>query len=334
MADVKVVEGSFQVDDGVSLFTKSWLPADGPLRAKMIMVHGFNDHVDRYYDFFPSLARRGIAVHAFDQRGWGRSVKTPADRGRSGATPAVLADIAAFLRSHLPPEKEDGERAAEGAGGAGGADVPVFVLGHSMGGGEVLALASTPQYADLIARVRGWILEAPFLGFTPAAQPSWLTIASGRLAAHVVPHFRLVRPIPPAHLCRDPAVQASLAADTLLHETGTLEGHAAMIGRAEDLTGGRLRPLRPQVRSLLVAHGTADAIASFERVRAWADEARRPSRGPDALEDLVFKAYEGWFHQLHAEPGREEFYKDVGDWILERSGGGEGLPPAAPEAKL
>ncbi|KAI1371508.1 alpha/beta-hydrolase [Hypoxylon crocopeplum] len=306
MGGVNVVEGTFEVDGGVKLHTKSWL-LDGPAKAKLIVVHGFSDHVDRYYDLFPSLARRGIVVHGFDQRGWGKSVRKHADKGRTGPTATVLSDIAAFIKA----------KAREPADG-----VPVFVLGHSMGGGQVLAFASTPQYDDIIAGIRGWILEAPFLGFAPAVQPSWLTVASGRLAARVVPNFRMFRPVPPEHLSRDPAVQESIAHDALMHNTGTLEGLAGMIDRAEHLSGGKLT-LRPHVRSVFLAHGTADMVTSFDTVKAY--------WGRQNLEDGQFKAYEGWAHQLHAEPGKEEFYQDVGDWILARCGDGAG---SAPESKL
>jgi predicted alpha/beta hydrolase len=80
----------------------------------MIMVHGFNDHVNRYYGFFPYLAERGIAVYGFDQRGWGRSAPNHADKGKTGPTARVLDDLAAFIRTQLPS-----------------VEVPVFVLGHS-----------------------------------------------------------------------------------------------------------------------------------------------------------------------------------------------------------
>ncbi|OTA82407.1 hypothetical protein M434DRAFT_401006 [Hypoxylon sp. CO27-5] len=307
MGDINVVEGTFQVD-GVSLHTKSWLPSGQP-KAKLIAIHGFSDHIDRYYDLFPTLARREIAVHGFDQRGWGKSVRKPADKGRSGPTATVLSDIAAFIRAKALSDNDQ---------------TPVFVFGHSMGGGEVLTFASTPLYDDIIAKIRGWILEAPFLGFAPAVQPSWLTVISGRLAARVVPNFHLVRPVPPEHLCRDPAVQKSIADDPLMHNTGTLEGLAAMIDRAEFLSAGKLT-LRPKVRSVFLAHGTADMVTSYDKVKEWWKRQK--------LEDGTFKSYEGWAHQLHAEPGKEEFYKDVADWILERSGD-EAAAGAAPEAKL
>ncbi|KAI0834191.1 hydrolase [Hypoxylon sp. FL0890] len=307
MGDINIVEGTFQVD-GLSLHTKSWLPSTAP-KAKLVAIHGFSDHIDRYDDFFPTLARRGIAVHGFDQRGWGKSVRKPADKGRSGPTATVLADIAAFVREKALSDNDG---------------VPVFVLGHSMGGGEVLTFASTPQYDDIIGRIRGWIAEAPFLGFAPAVQPSWLTVAGGRLAARVVPNFHLVRPIPPEQLCRDPAVQKSIADDPLMHDTGTLEGLAAMVDRAEFLSSGKVT-LRPKVKSMFVAHGTADMVTSYDKVKTWWERQK--------LEDGTFKSYEGWMHLLHSEPGKEEFYKDVADWILERSGDGAAVG-AAPEAKL
>ncbi|GAP90793.2 putative alpha beta hydrolase [Rosellinia necatrix] len=289
---VQIIEGTLDID-GASLFTKTWLP-EGPAKAKMIMFHGFSDHVDRYYGFFPHLAERGIAVYGLDQRGWGRSASKHSDKGKTGPTSRVLADMAAFIRTQLP------------------SDVPVFVCGHSMGGGQVLTFASTRLYDDLTAQVRGWILESPFVGFAPELQPSGLLVASGRLAARVLPHFKMYRPIPPEDVVRDPAVQASLRADPLAHDYGTLEGLAGMLDRTEGLASGALA-LSPAVRALFMAHGTADRATSFDRSREWFD------RNRDRIPDARFKAFDGFAHQLHADPGKEEFYEDVAAWILERS---------------
>jgi len=41
-----------------------------------MFVHNFNDHIGRYWELFPTLASRGIAVYAFDQQGWA-SGKSP-----------------------------------------------------------------------------------------------------------------------------------------------------------------------------------------------------------------------------------------------------------------
>ncbi|KAI1079274.1 Alpha/Beta hydrolase protein [Whalleya microplaca] len=300
---VQITEGTFQIGD-VSLYTKTWMP-DGPPKANMVMIHGFSDHINRYYDFFPALAARGIAVQGFDQRGWGRSVRTPSDRGNTGPTATVLADIAAFVRSKLSET------------------TPLFVLGHSMGGGEVLALACDPAYEDVVRRVRGWVLEAPFLGFAPELQPHWITIASGKLAARLVPRFQLYRPIPPEDVTRDPEVQRSIREDTLMHMYGTLEGLAGLLDRTDKLARGEMR-LNKSVNSVFLAHGSADHATSMEKAKKWYDAQTQ-------LEDRRFKAYEGFYHQLHADPGKEEFYQDVGDWILARCDDGT---RSAPESKL
>lgn len=263
----------------------------------------------RYYGFFPSLAERGIAVHGFDQRGWGRSVRKPADKGLTGPTSQVLADMAAFIKPHLP---------------ASASDPPVFVMGHSMGGGQVLTLACSPQYQDsLVRHVRGWLLESPFIGFSPEAQPSALKVFAGRLAGRLIPHHQIKHVIPPEDLTRDPVVARSLAEDELVHNTGTLEGLAGLLDRTAALASGEVRPAAGgAVRALWIGHGTADKATWYQASKKYFDEFA------GEVPDREFRTYEGWYHQLHADgPQTPEFYRDVADWILARC-------EETPEAKL
>ncbi|PSR79198.1 Alpha/Beta hydrolase protein [Coniella lustricola] len=301
---VQEIEGQFQVG-GTNLYSKTWLPDEGtPAVAKLVFIHGFSDHLGRYYGFFPYLASAGIAVYGFDQRGWGRSVQKPADRGLTGPTSQVLSDIAAFIThvASLPAPSSSSSTA-----------LPLFVMGHSMGGGEVLALASTPAYeASIVAHVRGWLLEAPFVAFDEREKPSTLKVFAGRLAGRLLPHMHLANPFPPESLTRDPAVQQSLREDDLCHDTGTLEGLAGLLDRTADLASGKYK-LSRQVRSLWLGHGDQDHVTNYKESKRWFES-------QTALEDKTFKTYEGWLHQLHAEVGREEFYADVRKWLLERTG--------------
>lgn len=182
-----------------------------------------------------------------------------------------------------------------------------------MGGGQVLTLASTPSHEPLIPQIRGWILESPFLGFAPTLQPSALTIQAGRLFSYLLPNFKLHRPIPVEDISQDPSVQESLASDALLHAYGTLQGLAGLLDRTDALASGRLLPSR-HVKSLFLAHGDADRSTCFHKSRAWFDGFA------GIIPDRTFKAYDGFAHQLHADPGKEVFYEDVAAWILERSG--------------
>lgn len=184
-----------------------------------------------------------------------------------------------------------------------------------MGGGEVITLASDPQYADLMESIRGWILEAPYIALSKGYEINPLTIFFGRLAGKLLPLRQMVNKLPPENLTRDPEVIKSINEDTLMHNTGTLEGLAGMLDRTTLIGSGKTK-LNPGVKSLWLGHGTEDKGTSFPASEKWFNE-------QTAVKDKEFKRYEGWYHQLHADlpDTREIFAKDVGDWILARCDG-------------
>lgn len=230
----------------------------------------------------------------------------PADKGKTGPTSLVLSDIASVIKSQLP------------------SSVPVFLLGHSMGGGEIIMLASDPLYADLTSQIRGWMLESPFVDFTPDSKPAALKIYLGRLVGKLLPHKQMLNPLLPEKLTRDPEVVKSLYTDELLHGTATLEGASGMLDRTMAINTGKTK-LNKGVKSIWLGHGTADQGTCYNASKKWFDQ-------QVDVEDKEFKTYEGWFHQLHADtPETRVIYtKDVADWILARVG--EELKPV--ESKL
>ena len=353
---VKEVEGTIDIE-GKSLYTKSWLVCplssppfsyhlilaqqhhhhlihsypyipypfayltnpqpDGPPKANLVFIHGFSDHINRYNKLMTYLATRGIAVHGYDQRGWGRSVSKPAERGLTGPTSRVLADMAAFIRRHLPSSSSE-------------ADPPLFVMGHSMGGGQVLRFMcdNDGAHTDVVRRVRGWLCEAPFIGLAPEEQPGWLTVFSARLVGKLFPRMHYVHEIAPESLSRIPEEVRSIREDKLMHNTGTLEGLGHMIDRTADLSSGRTRPDGDKVRSLWVGHGTDDKGTAYSETKKWFDSYA------GVIEDREMKTYEGAYHQLHADLCSEEFEKDVADWILARcEAGGESATRGGSEVK-
>lgn len=265
-------------------------------------MHGFSEHINRYNDFFPLLTAHGIQVLSWDQRGWGRSTTKPSERGLTGPTTRVIADVAAFIRDKLP------------------SDVPVFVMGHSMGGGEVLTLAGDPSYEDVVAQVRGWALECPFIAFTPEEEPSSLKVVAGRLVGRLLPRHQLTHVVPPERLSRIATVVESVRSDELCHNTGTLEGLAGLLDRTAVLSSGAVK-LGKHVRSVLLAHGADDKICSYPAAVKWLED--------QSIEDKTTKAYEGGYHQLHADLCRDEFARDLVAWILERCEDKDGAPVGA-----
>ncbi|KHJ32845.1 putative alpha beta hydrolase [Erysiphe necator] len=287
------VEGRQTIND-VTLFTKAWKTSSSPV-AKLIFIHGFDDHVDRYYELFPTLASQGIEVCGFDQRGWGHSVQKVSDRGLTGPTETVIGDIVSFISTHLP------------------SPVPIFIMGHSMGGAEALVLACNPKYTDVVGQIRGWILESPLIALAKGSEPSFITKFLGRLVARILPWKQIPTGIPREDLSRDPEVVHSLKNDPFLYGVGTLEGLAGMLERADDLSNGRLK-LNKEVQSIWIGHGTCDKATSLEASKKWFDEHCID------VEDKELKIYEGGYHQLHADlqKDRLSFDNDVATWILGR----------------
>lgn len=148
--------------DGARLPLRSWLPeADGPPRAVVLALHGMNDYANSFEEPGRYLAERGIAVYAYDQRGFGQGP----ERGYWAGSRALARDAqasAGLLAVRYP-------------------GTPLFLLGESMGGAVVVTALAGPNPPPYVA---GAILSAPAVwdrGAMPFYQRAALWLAS-RLA--------------------------------------------------------------------------------------------------------------------------------------------------------
>lgn len=110
---------STRTDDGFELATFRWEPTTDA-RAQLLIVHGMSEHGRRYARAADAFAEHGFRVQAYDHRGHGSSVGERHPRGHVGdhdGFGVLLADLrtqAESLRALAP-------------------ELPLFVLGHSMG---------------------------------------------------------------------------------------------------------------------------------------------------------------------------------------------------------
>lgn len=114
--------------DGAVLPLSVWRP-QGPPRAVVLALHGFNDYRQAFAEVGTFLAARGVTTYAYDQRGFGAT----AQRGIWPGTERLVDDartVTALLRQHHP-------------------DHPLYLMGESMGGAVAMsALADAPEAAD------------------------------------------------------------------------------------------------------------------------------------------------------------------------------------------
>jgi alpha-beta hydrolase superfamily lysophospholipase len=183
--------------DGAVLPMSVWTPAAKP-SAVVLALHGFNDYRNAFAELGPFLAKRGIAVYAYDQRGFGATCQRGIWPGE-----ALLAEdlrtVAGLVR-----HKHRG--------------IPLYLVGESMGGALAMSvLAETPEVAD------GTVLVAAAVWGQATMNP----LQSGLLwlAAHSFPAMRLsgqglgIRASDNDAMLRaqhdDPLVQKDARADTL-----------------------------------------------------------------------------------------------------------------------
>lgn len=200
-------------------------------------------------------------------------------RGVTGPTSLVLADMTSVLRAVLPT-----------------VTVPVFLMGHSMGGAQVLHWAALGP-TDVRRQVAGYVVESPWIELDRATQPHRATVLVGKVAARVLPRWQLVQHPDDKWVSRDEEIVRQIVGDELVHKTGTLEGFAGCFARAAELNSGELvlsdgegggEPCR-----LWLSHGTADRITSFEASERFMKRL--------TLKDKEFKAYDGWYHKCGLE---------------------------------
>jgi len=274
-------EDTFRTGDGRQLFERSWLP-DGDPKASVVIVHGYAEHSGRYHHVAERLAGSGYAVYAFDLQGHGRS------EGRRAFVRSLdehVADLRAFL-----------DRVSKRA-----PHLPLFLLGHSMGGTVVaLLLVSDGQ------GLRGAVLSAGGLTVQTGVVAR---IVQGLLAilARLAPHLPLGR-LDSGDVSRDPAVVSAYDRDPRVYRGRMPAGTASALIRG-------IRRIRAAAENisvpLLVMHGSADSLTD--------PEGSRLLHGRAASQDKTLVLYDGLYHEIFNEPEREGVLDDVVRWLSQRS---------------
>jgi len=143
---------------------REWLP-DQPPRAVVLAVHGFNDYSNAFAEFGAFAAEHGVAVHAYDQRGFGANQAA----GRWAGRQALIADLVAERArlAKLYPDR------------------PVYLLGESMGAAVIMAAMASGAALD----ADGVILTAPAVWGGEQLNPFYR--ATLWLVARVAPGLKL-----------------------------------------------------------------------------------------------------------------------------------------------
>jgi acylglycerol lipase len=247
----------------------------GEPRGVLVISHGLNAHSGLYEWAAQQFATNGLAVYALDHRGRGRS---EGERFFVKRFADWTQDLATFI--DIVKTREPG--------------LPVLLLGHSAGG--VIACGYALEHQDEIA---GLICE-DFAYQVPAPDVA-LALLKG--VSHVAPHAHVFK-LKNEDFSRDPAAVAAMNADPLIANESQPAETMAELARASQLLKKSFQLITVP---LLIMHGTADKVTKPSGSKEFYERA--------GSSDKTLKLYEGHFHDLLADVGKQQVMADIQAWI-------------------
>ena len=248
-------------------------------RAVVVICHGVNSHSGQYLWTGEQLAARGCSVYALDLRGRGKS---EGERFYVENIKDYVGDLHALVK--LAKTREPG--------------LPVFVLGHSAGGVVACTYALEHQ-----SEINGLICES-FAFQVPAPDLALSAIAAFSRIAPRLPVLKLKN----KDFTRDQNAVEVLNADPLIANEVQPAKTVAALFRADQ----RLKKEFPKITlPVFILHGTADRAT-----KSSGSEFFYISAGS---KDKTLRLYDGYFHDLLNDVGKEAVMSDIQRWIEKRA---------------
>jgi alpha-beta hydrolase superfamily lysophospholipase len=282
--DPHFTDGAYVAADGTALPLRRWLP-QGPPRAVIVALHGFNDYSKAFDKPGQYWAARQIATFAYDQRGFGRAQP----RGIWASSETLTADAlgaAAAARAQFP-------------------GVPVYLLGESMGGAVLMAaLAAHAAPTAQPDGLAGAILVAPAV-WARDTMPVYQRVALW-VTSYTVP-WLAVRPPPGLKIRASDNIEMlrAMGRDPLvIHDTRI----DALHGLTDLMDSAMSSAARFQMRSLVLFGAHEEVIPKKPLQQVLAE---LPRTGPRTA------LYPNGFHMLLRDLGAEVVLADIASWVTD-----------------
>lgn len=276
--DPMLADDYVRTADGTELPLRMWR-GTGPVKAVVLGLHGFNDYSKSFEHPAKTWVEAGIVVYAYDQRGFGAAPHHglwPGSRAMTGD----LAAISRLLRAKYP-------------------DVPLYLIGESMGAAVILAAYGNGDRPE----ADGVVLSAPAVwgrDHMPFYQRGalwlgvrtvpWLTLTGRGLEIRASDNDDMLR-----DLGRDPLVIKATRIDAL-HGLTNLMGEALAAAPQMDARA-------------LVLYGREEQLIPESAREALLDSLPKNGR-------WRYAEYESGFHMLLRDLNADLVLRDIAAWAV------------------
>jgi alpha-beta hydrolase superfamily lysophospholipase len=245
------------------------------------ITHGLGEHSGRYAALANALVAKRYTVVGLDLPGHGEA---PGPRGDT-------IGWIAWRDSVIPPMFT----VSRGLPGQP-PDLPVVLLGHSMGGLLALDFALTHPRSLL-----GVVASAP--AFRDAKEPPRSKLTLAKIARVVAPGVGFPHGLDESGMSRDPEVLALRKSDGLVHDRISPRLYFDLLeARARVMSGGR-RIAVP----VLIQQGSADRVVDPRGALEFT--------GAAAPEMVRLMTYRDAYHEIYNDPARDEAIRDLLGWL-------------------
>ena len=272
-------EGYFRGFNDSELFYQSWM-IENP-KGIILITHGLGEHSECYQRLVEGLAPLSLNVYGWDLRGHGRS------EGKRGVSHDFL-DFCEDLKILLKQIKTRW------------ANLPVFLLGHSMGG--LICNRALLAFEDL--KADGLILSSPLCRL--AMKVPRFKRTGGKLLARWLPETTLKTQVSYKALTRDREVINEYKHDHLRHDKINPKLFFDFAQHCDYLLNNASQIQLP----VLVLQAGQDRLVKKEATQSYFDNI--------ASKDKTLKLYDGYYHEVFNDLGRDVVYTDVVDWMRPR----------------
>ncbi|KAM5219014.1 monoglyceride lipase isoform 1-T1 [Hipposideros larvatus] len=292
--------------DGQYLFCRYWKP-EGTPKALVFVSHGAGEHCGRYDELAKMLVGLELLVFAHDHVG----------HGQSEGERMVVSDFHVFIRDvlqHVDTVQKDYP------------GLPVFLLGHSMGGAiAILTAAEKPGHFSGMVLISPLVLANPESATTFKDYPKNLLKMASRMVLPWIPHSVWVLAAKVLNLVLpnmslgpiDASVLSRNKTEVDLYNTDPLICRAGLkvcfgiqllnaVSRVE-------RALPKLTLPFLLLQGSADRLCDSKGAYLLMESAKS--------QDKTLKIYEGAYHVLHKELPEvtNSVFHEINMWISQRT---------------
>jgi len=251
--------------------------AEGEAKAVIVMVHGAMEHHRRYGWLIEMWRTSGFHVIMGDLPGQGMTSR--ANRGHIDSFEDYIYEVKDWIQA------------------AYRYDLPVFLLGHSMGGLIAIRLLQQDKL-----NVAGVILSSPCLGLVNPPS-KFLNFLSKGLNV-VFPALRMNSGLTVEMATRNQDVREADSNDTLYVTKVSIRWYRELV---ENIKEAFLQIEGTQDVPMLVMQGGDDKIVRKEHVKEWFNRA--------PLSEKRFKEWPKCYHEIFNEPEREEIFEYAKDFF-------------------